>query len=46
MAYDSIKEAKAGIQAEITFYNEERKYQTLGTPSNLMYDNLSSYPAA
>jgi hypothetical protein len=45
-AYDSVTEAKAGIKAWINFYNEEPKYQILGTTPSLMYDNLSSQFAA
>jgi putative transposase len=45
-AYDSVTEAKAGIKAWISFYNEERKHQTLGTTPSLMYDNLSGQLAA
>jgi putative transposase len=45
-AYDSVTEAKAGIKAWISFYNEERKHQSLGTTPSLMYDNLSGQLAA
>jgi len=45
-SYESVKEAKKGIQNWIKFYNTERKHQTLGTTPDLMYDEFSQKLAA
>jgi putative transposase len=41
-AYASVAEAKAGIGAWLTFYNEERQHQSLGyrTPRQIYEDDL------
>jgi len=45
-SYESMTEAKTGIEKWIKFYNSERKHQTLGTTPDLMYDDISQKVAA
>ena len=45
-SYESMTEAKTGIEQWIKFYNSERKHQTLGTTPDLMYDDISQKVAA
>lgn len=45
-AYDSMSEAKQCIGNWVSYYNEERKHQTLGATPNVMYDGFCGHQLA
>ena len=47
-AYDSVRDARAGVRRWIDFYNQQRKHQALDrrTPDNVYYTNMhAQFPA-
>lgn len=45
-AYDSVSEAKRGLEKYVTFYNQQRPHRALGdkTPDEYYFDNLPALP--
>jgi putative transposase len=45
-AYDSVSEAKRGLEKYVTFYNQKRPHRALDdkTPDEYYFDNLPALP--